>query len=196
MRYVVGYTNSSRGKDAVRLASALAKGQDVQLEIVVVTPKPRVTYDMYSPDRSYFAHLEAQASEWLDDAMALVPDDVVAKPHHQFGESIAEGLINAASGDQREEAALIVVGASQRGVSGYFTIGSIASSLLHSSPVPVALAPAGYGAQHEKIVRLTCAMGTRPGAENLLDVAVKNRSSASDRASSCVFAEVGSAFHA
>lgn len=171
MRYIVGYTNSSRGKDAVQLAVTLARGTDVTLEIVVVTPEPRQSFDMYSPDRAFYSELEAQAEEWLDDAMRLVPADIKARPRHYLADSIAEGLIDSVT-DDAEEASLIVVGASRRGIVGRYTIGSTASTLLHSSPVPVALATAGYGVNHQAVSRLTCATGTKPGADALVDLAV------------------------
>lgn len=172
MRYIVGYTNNSRGKDAVHFAVSLARGTEAKLEIVVVTPEPRPTFDMYSPDKAYYSHLEAQAKEWLEDAMRLVPPEVQAEPRHSLANSIAEGLIDFVA-DETEDASLIVVGASRRGFVGRYTIGSTASTLLHSSPVPVALATAGYGVRHREVSRLTCATGTKPGADALVDLAVK-----------------------
>lgn len=64
-----------------------------------------------------------------------------------------------------------MVGAASKGLFKRFTVGSVANALLHASHVPVALAPSGYRPPRD-ITRLTCALGTRPGAETLLDVAV------------------------
>ncbi|GAB3568192.1 universal stress protein [Spelaeicoccus albus] len=135
-------------------------------------PEQGQSFAMYSPDRAYHARLDEQGREWVDEALAMVPDGVSASGRVRRAESVTEGLIEAATDpDLGSEAALIVIGASHRGLAGRFTVGSVAAALLHSAPVPVALAPAGYTA-HPAITRLTCATGTRQGAEALLDVAV------------------------
>lgn len=172
MRYVVGYVPNQQGRDALNLAATLARTRGARLDIVAVLPAETPTYDMYVPDRVYHAHLDAQGHEWLDQAMAAVPEGIDAVARIRRAGSIAEGLIDAATDpDLDAEAALIVMGASHRGLRGRFTIGSVAAALLHASPVPVALAPTGYDAP-TAITRITCATGTRRGAEALLDVAV------------------------
>lgn len=172
MRYVVGYVPNRRGHDAVNLAATLAETRGASLDVVVVLPVETRTYDRYVPDRAYHAHLEAQGHEWLDQALARVPENVDATRQIRRADSITEGLIDAATdAGEGSQAALIVMGASHRGLRGRFTVGSVASALLHSSPVPVALAPAGYEA-HPAVTRITCATGTRQGADALLDVAI------------------------
>lgn len=172
MRYVVGFAPNRRGRDAVRLAATLAGTRGAGLDIVAVLPENEQSFAMYSPDRAYHARLDEQGREWLDEALAMVPDGVRASGLVRRAESVAEGLVAAATDpDLGDEAALIVMGASHRGLLGLFTIGSVAAALLHSAPVPVALAPAGYEG-HPAITRLTCAAGTRQGADALLDVAI------------------------
>lgn len=173
MRYVVGYTPNKHGRDAVNLASTLAGTRGASLDVVVVLPKREQTFSMYSPDRAYHERLEEQGKEWLEQAMAMVPGSVSATARIRRAESIAEGLIEAATDadSAADDAALIAIGASHRGVRGRFTTGSIAAALLHSAPVPVALAPSGYQG-YPAITRLTCATGTRQGADALLDVAI------------------------
>ena len=172
MRYVVGYVPNQRGVDAVTLAATLAAARAATLDVVVVLPVDRATLDMYSPDHAYFTQLEKQGREWLDAALAHVPEGVTATGRLVRGETITEGLIEAATDPAYgPEAGLVVIGASHRGLRGLFTAGSVADALLHSSPVPVALAPADYEG-HPGITRITCAIGTREGADALLDVAV------------------------
>ncbi|MBL8931016.1 MAG: universal stress protein [Kineosporiaceae bacterium] len=172
MRYVVGYVPNHRGIDAVKLAATLAADQAATLDIVVVLPVERVTFDMYSPDRAYYTQLDKQGHEWLEEAMSHVPDGVTATGRVLNAETITEGLIEAATDPEfGPEAGLIVIGAAGHGLGGRFTVGSIAGALLHSSPVPVGLAPADYEG-HPSITRITCATGTREGAEALLEVAV------------------------
>ena len=127
---------------------------------------------MYSPDRAYQSAMDKQGQEWIDEALALVPEGVHAQGHVVRAESIAEGLVEAATDPAYGiEAHFIVIGAAHRGLIGRFSIGSSAGSLLHSSPVPVALAPVDYE-PHPAITRLTCATGLLPGAEVLVELAI------------------------
>ncbi|MEI2650066.1 MAG: universal stress protein [Dermatophilaceae bacterium] len=172
MRLVVGYVSNQRGVDAVRLASTLAGSRRAALDIVVVLPLDTPTFDMYSPDRAYQSAMDKQGQEWIDEALALVPEGVHAQGHVVRAESIAEGLVEAATDPAYGiEAHFIVIGAAHRGLIGRFSIGSSAGSLLHSSPVPVALAPVDYE-PHPAITRLTCATGLLPGAEVLVELAI------------------------
>src|SRR6185312_9015915 len=84
--------------------------------------------------------------------------------HIRRGESEAEALIAAA---EELGAVLLVIGASSTGLFRRFTVGSVASALLHASTVPVVLAPSGYS-RTKPITRLTCALGSRAGAEDVL----------------------------
>lgn len=170
MRYVVGYTANARGHDAVHLAVALARNHDVSLDLVLVIPEDSPFNAVYPPEAGYNDILNEQAQRWLDEGLALVPDDVTARAHIRRGDSEAQTLIDAAV---EFDAAALVIGATSSGLFKRFTIGSVASSLLHSSPVPVALAPHGYH-RTEPITRLSCGFGTRPGADQLLDVAVES----------------------
>ena len=92
--------------------------------------------------------------------------------HIRYAESFAEGLIAAA---HEFGAALIVVGAARGGLLGRSRIGSVANELLHSSDVPVALAPAGSRdvPVAQGVTRVTAAIGTRPGADALLEASVR-----------------------
>ncbi|MDD7834389.1 MULTISPECIES: universal stress protein [Paenarthrobacter] len=170
MRYVVGYTANARGHDAVHLAIALARGQDASLDLVLVVPEDSPYNAVYPPEPGYESILNEQAQQWLDEGLALVPADVTARAHIRRGDSEAQALIDAAV---EFDAAALVIGATNSGLFRRFTIGSVASSLLHSSPVPVALAPHGFD-RLEGITRLSCGFGTRPGADELLDVAAES----------------------
>ena len=170
MRYVVGYTANARGHDAVHLAVALARNHDVSLDLVLVIPQDSPFNAVYPPEAGYNDILNEQAQRWLDEGLALVPADVTARAHIRRGDSEAQALIDAAV---EMDAAALVIGATNGGLFKRFTIGSVAGSLLHSSPVPVVLAPHGYQ-RTEPITRLSCGFGTRPGAGELLDVAVES----------------------
>jgi nucleotide-binding universal stress UspA family protein len=168
MRYIVGYGPERHGLDAINLAATLARTSGATVDVVVVLPDDSPTFHMYSPDRAFNEELEAQAEEWLAEGQSHVPSDVSVTGRIQRAESIVEGLIAEAEDAERSSADdLIVVGTSHR-----VRLGSIADALLHSSAVPVALAPIGFEPQRE-VTRITCATGVREGDEILLDYAIR-----------------------
>jgi nucleotide-binding universal stress UspA family protein len=164
--YVVAYEATQRGREAVALGCALARLTGAELRICLILPQPTTVPSRvpgYTAD--FETLLEQQGQEWLDQAQALVPTGIIASTHLLWSESTSEGLIEAATTFESDR---IVVGAARSGLLQRFSIGSVANGLLHASPVPVALAPRGYRAP-ERITRITCAIGTRPGGEALLD---------------------------
>ncbi|MDJ0357611.1 universal stress protein [Paenarthrobacter sp. PH39-S1] len=167
MRYVVGYSANARGRDAVNLAIALARRQNASLELVLVVPDDSPYNVVHPPAAGYQSILTDQAKLWLAEALTLIPVDVPAQTHVRKGESEASVLIAAA---EEFGAGLLVIGAGSRGLFKRFTIGPVASALLHAATVPVALAPQGYG-RTDPITRLTCGIGLREGAQDVLDVA-------------------------
>jgi nucleotide-binding universal stress UspA family protein len=168
MRYIVGYIANERGHDAVALASTLAANTGGRLDLAMVLPQAQPPAARVPSEPGYEQLLAEQAEQWLKEGLALVPGQVPAEASIRYAESFAEGLIQEA---EEEQAGLIVIGAGRHGLLGRYSIGSVASALLHSSPVPVALAPRGYQA-HPGLGRITCAVGTRAGAGNLLETAV------------------------
>ena len=129
-------------------------------------------------DAGYERYLKEQSREWLAEASESLDDDddvdVAQLLHVRYAESFAEGLIAAA---HEFGAALIVVGAARGGLLGRSRIGSVANELLHSSDVPVALAPVGSRdvPVAQGVTRVTAAIGTRPGADALLEASVRVR---------------------
>ncbi|MGO1320697.1 MAG: universal stress protein [Galactobacter sp.] len=171
MRYVVGYTADQGGADAVKLAgrlAAAARGQDdpIELDIVIVVREvsPSMSSQLGADPAGFGEIIESAARDWADEALALVPDDVVARAHLRSGPSAAEGLVTAA---EEFGAALIVVAPQARKLTR--TLGSEANALLHSSPVPVLLATPDSSRKRqpaaEAPARLTVFVGTREGSE-------------------------------
>lgn len=168
-RIVVGYTATTAGEDAVALGARLASASGSALDLVVVLPGDDRSV-ITPPDASYDRYLQGQAESWLADAQRLVPDGVLARPHIRFADSFAEGLVAAAD---EFGASHIVVGAANGGLRGRHRLGSVATELLHSSDVPVVLAPEGSRRVDRAtgVTRITAAVGTRPGADALLEEA-------------------------
>jgi nucleotide-binding universal stress UspA family protein len=166
---VVGYTATDAGADAAALGARLARSLGAVLRLVIVLPSEGTRNAAVAPERAYEDHLRRQATQWLEEAVTGLPQELVRTGHVRFGESFAEGLIAAG---EEFGARLIVVGAAGGSLFGRHRLGSVASELLHSSTIPVALAPAGTSTQDDHVLpRVTVAVGTRPGAENLLDEA-------------------------
>ena len=166
---VVGYTATDAGADAAALGARLARSLGAVLHLVIVLPSEGTRSAAVPPERAYEDHIRRQAKEWLEDAVVRLPQALTRTGHVRFGESFAEGLIAAG---EEFDARVIVVGAANGSIFGRHRLGSVASELLHSSTIPVALAPAGTAAEDDHVLpRVTVAIGTRPGADNLLDEA-------------------------
>lgn len=168
MKLAVGYLATPGGADAVALATRLARTLGAELELCIVLPADRGGVARLSVG-DFEKLLTEQAQKWLKEA--AVPGDVVARSHVSFDESFADGLIKEVA---RLEADGIVVGGSGGGLAGPFSLGSVVNELLHSSPVPVAVAP--RGTRHsdvERVREVTCAIGARQGADLLLRTAVR-----------------------
>ncbi len=166
---VVGYTATEAGEDAVALGARLAAASGSELEVVVVLPADDRSV-ITPPDASYDRYLRDQAESWLAQATAQIPASVPHRTSVRFADSFAEGLVAAA---QEFGASHIVVGAANGGIRGRHRLGSVATELLHSSTVPVVLAPEGSRRVDPAtgVTRITAAIGTRPGADALLDEA-------------------------
>jgi nucleotide-binding universal stress UspA family protein len=170
VKLIVGYLATTGGADAVSLGVQLARTLGAELELRLVVSPDDVTTPRVTPDR-FHESLAERGSEWLDEAMHLVPDDVTARCGVLVDESVANALSTEAL---QIEAEAIVVGGSGGGLVKGLTLGSLVDDLLHFAPVPVAVAPRGTrNSDVERIRSVTCAIGDRPGAARLLDTAVR-----------------------
>lgn len=170
MKLLVGYLATPGGADALTLAVRLARTLGAEIEICIVMPPERVAVTLV-PKGGYEEHLAEQAEEWLAAARASVPDDITVGTHVSFDDSYADGLIKETA---RIGADLIVVGGSGGGLAGSYSLGSVVNELLHSSTVPVVVAPRGIrDSKVERFREVTCALGERAGADLLLDTAVR-----------------------
>jgi nucleotide-binding universal stress UspA family protein len=168
-RIIVGYTATDAGADAVAVGTRLAAAMKAPLDLVLVLPGEDRSV-ITPPDAGYDRYLVTQAEAWLAEASTSIPAGVGHAAHVRFGDSFAEGLIAAA---HELAASHIVVGAANGGLRGRHRLGTVANELLHSSDVPVVLAP--EGSRHLEVTgvsRITAAIGTRPGASALLEESV------------------------
>lgn len=166
---VVGYSATATGQDALALGIALAREQNADLHIVLVAPEDSGFSPSHGYDRSYDGILLDQMQDWLTDALTGVPDDVRATCHVASATNAAEGLLAAA---RALGAGVITIGSRSGGLLRSHRIGSMASALLHSSDIPVSLAPTGYH-QPGPIGRVTTMFGQRRGATDVIAVGLE-----------------------
>jgi nucleotide-binding universal stress UspA family protein len=121
--------------------------------------------------------LIGKGQAWVADAVAKLADwGVTAGSAVLVGESFAESLIEFAESKSSD---MIVVGGAKDGFFGGHTIGPVAGALLHCSPIPVALAPRGWGDEPPvKISEITVAVPTTERADNPLPIALTLASAA------------------
>lgn len=103
----------------------------------------------------------------------MVPDSITAHVLIRAAESEAEGILAAAA----ETGAELIIVAPRTHLLGR-SLGSVASALLHSSPVPVLLATRRHGDpdgdhQWAGAARVTAFLGTREGAEAVAATAAR-----------------------
>lgn len=175
MHLTVGYLATPTGDDGVALASALARTFGATVDVVLVV---REEFPDGHPGRAEYQHLLIRkGEEWIANAItALAKDGVTATPNVVVGDSFAESLTAFA---EERESDLIVVGGARDGFFGGHTIGPVTGALLHTSSIPVALAPRGYAEDPDhSIVEITAAVPTRPGDDNPLPFAITLASAA------------------
>ncbi|WP_115685621.1 universal stress protein [Corynebacterium senegalense] len=163
-RIMVSYIATDGGIDALRFAVALAKERGMAVDIVMARAAGEVTPGLYPKMRGYDSILERQLAGWLDDARAEVSGDIEVTTRVAVGESIAETLIEQATELGSE---MLVAGSRGGGFFRRVSLGSVVNTLLHSCPVPLAIAPRGYN-HPGPIERATVLFGTRPGATDII----------------------------
>jgi nucleotide-binding universal stress UspA family protein len=156
MTMLVAYAPDGRGRAVLHLAGMLARsaGDDLLVCAVVPTSWPPSPARV---DAEYRQAVDRAAEDALAIARSRLPDDleVASVVHH--ARSTPAGLVELA---EQHDATLIVAGSASSGGDGSVALGSTTSRLLHSSPVPVALAPRGFrvGAG-ARVARVTAAFG-------------------------------------
>lgn len=157
---LAAYLPTPGGEDALGLGVQLARSFHADLDVCMVLPPTPDGADVETA-----ARLDSQAAEWLSDAAARVPDDVVAEAHIAFHDHAAEGLVVES---HRTGSAAIIVGGSGGGIRGRNSLGSVVNDLMHVSTTPVVVAPLGARESASPITRITAAVGRRSGATPLL----------------------------
>jgi nucleotide-binding universal stress UspA family protein len=127
---LVGIDGTASGLEAVALGSALA----------VATGSPLVLATVYGFEGEYWPTVEI-AHRWLDEATKRVGAGIPCRTTSVTSTSAAHGLSMLAA---REEAKLIVLGASREGALGRVLLGSTVTGVVHGAPCAVAVVPHGW----------------------------------------------------
>jgi nucleotide-binding universal stress UspA family protein len=162
---VVGLPRDERATAAVHLGGMLARSLDENLVVCTVVPPPWPP-GMGRVDAEYQEYLDRSAADAIERARALVPPDCTAAFVVAGARSTSAGLLEVAD---EHSARLLVLGSSTAGVLGRVAFGSVADRLLHSSPLPVVLAPRGFRCRPDsRVRRVTAAFGATEGSAELV----------------------------
>jgi nucleotide-binding universal stress UspA family protein len=165
MTILVGYAPDGRGRAVLHLAATLARSSGDDLVVCAVIPAGWFP-SQARVDAEYRDYLRHAADDALARARSLLPDDVPARFESHDARSAAAGLLERAA---EHGAMLIVLGSAEAGGIGTVAVGSTTSRLLHSSPLPVALAPRGFRARPgARVARVTAAYGGTGAADDLV----------------------------
>ncbi len=167
MKALVAYRGEDEGSGALLLASALRRTTDAELSVVAVVPRVSFAGEDRA-DLEYRDYLDGVVEHARASAAgALSPADPTALDFERVtAHSVAAGLADAAT---RKNADVLVLGCARDASVGHFIVGSVGERLLHSSPVPLLLAPHDYSiAPDTAFSALTCAyVGTDRSREAL-----------------------------
>lgn len=154
MTVLVGYADGRGSRDALELGVAFADALDAPLTVVTATRRSWGTPSISRVDAEFIDWSRRAADDDLAAAEArlaeLAPPRNVAFRRLE-ARSIPAALVEAA---RDEDATVVVLGSAADGSLGQVVLGSTADRLVHSSPVPVAVAPRGYRAPKDGIDRL------------------------------------------
>ena len=169
MTYVVGYSPHKDDTCALELACELARSEADAVHALTVVPRgwEATTASQHDKDFVLWARTEGEAS--AAEALAALErhPDVAGSASWVTARSVPAALVDQA---RKLEASILVVGSGLHGPVGRVTVTSKTDRLLHSSEIPVAIAPREYRPSREsRITRVTLAFRDDDATWRLLD---------------------------
>jgi nucleotide-binding universal stress UspA family protein len=166
---VAAYLPDKGGRASLDLAVQLVRAGNESLTVATVVPRQWSTPSLAKIDAEYAQYArrvgdsaERRGRQYLSEYAS----DLDVRFVSITGRSVPAALIECA---EDVGASTLVLGSSADGQLGHIVIGSTAARLLHSSPVPVALAPRGYrSAKNRTVARITCAFSDTPSSVDLV----------------------------
>jgi len=165
---LVGYLAGKSGTAPLHLAAGAARSLRTSLTVVTIVPRPWTYPSPARVDAEYAAWADQLAADSAKEAQREI--EAMAEPvevhfHSHAHRSVSGGLIQVVGEIDTD---VLVLGSSASGQLGQVVVGSTADRLLHSSPVPVVIAPRGYrGPRGGRLTRITCGY---PGTPESVDV--------------------------
>ncbi|CAM2962566.1 universal stress protein [Mycobacterium intermedium] len=156
MTVVVGYLAGRVGPSALQLAVRAARTLGTSLTVATIVPPRWPTPSLARVDAEYEQWAEQLAVDSAKEAqryLRTLADGVEVNYRRSAHRSVPGGLLAVVA---ETGADLVVLGSYAGGRRTRVLIGSTADSLLHSSPVPVALSPRQYDCRSARFTRLTC----------------------------------------
>ncbi|MBU3706969.1 MAG: universal stress protein [Mycobacterium sp.] len=167
MTVVVGYLAGKSGAAPLHLAVGAARALRTTLTVATIVPRPWTYPSPARVDAEYAAWADELAADSAREAQRLLGalPAVEVRFHSHAHRSVSGGLVE---GVTESGADVLVLGSAATGALGQVVVGSTADRLLHSCPVPVAIAPRGYrGARGGLLTRITCGY---PGTAESVEV--------------------------
>jgi len=167
---LLGLPRGERATAALGLAALLARSSRSDLVVCAVAPASWPP-GLAKIDAEYQEYLNQASQEALDSARLALPADVATSFVAVRARSTPHGLLEVA---EKHSASLLVLGSSSTGGIGRVSLGSVADHVLHSAPIPVAMAPRGYRCRVGSTVRrVTAAYGATHGGADFAAAAAK-----------------------
>jgi len=141
-KLIIGYQATDEGRDALELGGVLAETMAATPLVATVMPWPEYLMGPKDLERA----LEVDTAEIFAsarDRLAHLDPETIAVANH----SPAEALYKLA---EDEQASLVVIGSTHRGMLGRVLLGSMGVSLLHGAPCGIAVAPRGYAERNQR----------------------------------------------
>lgn len=167
MTIIAAFPHGKRDRSALHLAAFIARSQDEDLRIVSVVPEAGRGSIPSGSDLQFAAWAKKRARQAVreaEQAAAQICPDLSTEAVAVDNRSRAKGILAEAAAHR---ATMIVLGSGTEGTRGRIRVSSTSDRLLHSSPVPVALAPKGFVAP-ERLTRVTCSFRPDTGAHAVL----------------------------
>jgi len=143
MSILVGYGPNNNDRSAIELACQLARSEHRPVHAVSVVPRGWGTPAAAGTDREFQAWANDEGEVGAEQARAdfALHPGVEASASWVSGRSVPQSLLEQAA---ERDAWVLVVGSSDEADRGRIRLSSKTDRLVHSAPVPVAIAPRGY----------------------------------------------------
>ncbi|MFV0461028.1 MAG: universal stress protein [Actinomycetales bacterium] len=145
MNFIVGYSPHTDETCGIELGCLLARSAGRSVEALTVVPRGWPTAGAGDTDRDFKLWAAQEGARCASEAERILAQhpDVPSSARWASGRSVPQTLLEHA---ERVEASLVVLGSGRSGPYGAITLTSKTERVLHSSPVPVAVAPRGFRA--------------------------------------------------